>query len=524
MLRIDGYHLVVRNDLELRKEMIREGFQRRVLVDMIVWLIAVLLCMLWRWVADKSAIGIYWGMFGGLAVLWVLLGIVVQVYRPYKETWFWQAVLALVVDAGILIGLCWIALPKLPWGLSPKVAMWTILLVGAMETVVVLLEHYWKYATNMTVPAMQVEQRENAKVARENATRSANSMLSIKQSVLSVTTEEDYRMLLEKAGLDSRQTKVVCDRNRFAFLQIPDYQYETLVDLTLLNDAKGINRRFCIVNQKLPDGGRYVCCYRPQEYIKSKILAKYPWGINWFVYCLYFWHKRVLPRLMLTSRLYYDVNKGRKRMLSKTEVLGRLYYCGFAVDEIVPMGHIEYVFAHRTSQPYPQEQLKVYGPLIKLPRVCKNKEIRYFYKFRTMHPYAEYIQKYVFDARGGMDISDKSNDDWRITTWGKFMRKYWLDELPMLINWLKRDCKLVGVRPLSKTMFETYPKWLQDKRTLSKPGLIPPFYIDHPNTFDELFASEDKYLTEYLAHPLQTDIKYFFLTMKSILLRKTHSA
>ena len=504
--------------------MIREGWHRRVFVDLLAWLIAVILCMLWRWVADKSAIGVYWAMFGVLFVLWVLIGMVVQVYRSYKDTWFWQAVLSLVADAGILIGLCWLVLPHLPWGLSPKVAMWTILLVGAIETVVVLLEHYWKYATNMTVPVMQIEQRENARVERENETRSANSMLSIKQSVLSVTTEEDYRMLLDKAGLDSRQTKVVCDRDRFAFLQIPDYQYSTLVDLTLLNDARGINKRFCIVNQKLPDDGKYVCCYRPQEYIKSKILKKFPWGINWIVYVMYFWNKRVWPRLMLTSRLYYDVNKGRKRMLSKTEVLGRLFYCGFEVDEIVPMGHIEYVFAHRKSQPYPQEQIKVYGPLIKLPRVCKNKEIRYFYKFRTMHPYAEYIQKYVFDARGGMDISDKSNDDWRITTWGKFMRKYWLDELPMLINWLKRDCKLVGVRPLSKTMFETYPEWLQDKRTLSKPGLIPPFYIDHPDTFDELFASEDKYLTEYLEHPVQTDIKYFFLTMKSILLRKTHSA
>ena len=90
------------------------------------------------------------------------------------------------------------------------------------------------------------------------------------------------------------------------------------------------------------------------------------------------------------------------------------------------------------------------------------------------------------------------------------MRKYWLDELPMLLNWLKRDMKLVGVRPLSKTMFATYPEWLQDKRTKSKPGLIPPFYIDHPKTFDELFASEDKYLTEYLKHPVRTDIKYFY--------------
>ena len=504
--------------------MIREGWYKRVAADLMVWVVVGLLCMLWRWIDDKSSIAIYWGMFGVLAVLWVLIGFVVQSYRSYKDAWLWQAMVSLVADAAILIGLIWWLLPQLPYQLSPKVATWSVLIVGAIETVLVFAAHYWKYATNMTVPAMQIEQRKNAHVQRPDEKRRQDSIRSIHQSVLSVTTEADYYMLRKRARLDSRLTKVVCDRDRFAFLQIPDYQYQTLVDLTLLNDAKGINRRFCIVNQKLPDDGIYVCCYRPQEYMKAKLLARFPKGLNWIVYCLYFFRKRVLPRLLLTSRLYYDVTKGRKRMLSKTEVLGRLYYCGFEVDEIVPMGHIEYVFAHRHSQPYPQEQLKVYGPLIKLPRVCKNKEIRYFYKFRTMHPYAEYIQKYVFDARGGMDIADKSNDDWRITTWGKFMRKYWLDELPMLINWFKRDVKLVGVRPLSKTMFDTYPEWLQEKRTKSKPGLIPPFYIDHPDTFEELFASEDKYLTEYLEHPIRTDIKYFFLTMHSILTRKTHSA
>ena len=63
---------------------------------------------------------------------------------------------------------------------------------------------------------------------------------------------------------------------------------------------------------------------------------------------MYFIRKRVLPRLLITSRLYYDINHGRKRMLSKTEVLGRLYYCGFAVDEVVPMGHIEQQTALRS--------------------------------------------------------------------------------------------------------------------------------------------------------------------------------
>ena len=499
----------------------------RIWTDINIWLLSGFLCILWRVAAEKSAILVYVWLFLAMMGAWLVLGLVTGKYhRSYKTMELWQEIVWMFLPAAIeFVLVFWVLKEQLAaYNLSNVVAGWMMGIVAVLNLICIAATHYWKYAQNMAVPAMKIEKRSQAQVTRPDEPRSPQSIETIHQSVLSITTEEDYQMLVEKAHLNSRQTKIVANRDRFSFLQIPDYQYLTLVDLTLLNDAKGINRRFCIVNQKLPDNGRYVCCYRPQEYMKQKILKKYFCPLNWVVYFFYFWHKRVTPRLSLSSRLYYDITKGKKRMLSKTEVFGRLYYCGFEVDEVVPMGHIEYVFAHRHSQPYPQEQIKVYGPLIKLPRVCKNKEIRYFYKFRTMHPYAEYIQKYVFDARGGMDIADKSNDDWRITTWGKIARKYWLDELPMLINWLKRDVKLVGVRPLSKTMFETYPEWLQEKRTRCKPGLIPPFYIDHPDTFEELFASEDKYLTEYLAHPVKTDIKYFFLTMRSILMRKTHSA
>lgn len=498
---------------------------KKIISDVCLWLLSAVICIVWRLLAAKSDIESYAVLFLCLMGAWIVLGFITYKYRwSYREAWFWQEMLSLLLTGSCLMLLCHFVLPLLPYSFSMTVVYWLIGLVVALNALVILATHYWKFALNMTVPPMVIEQRENASVKREDERRSPESIETVHQSVLSLTTEEDYQMLLAKARLDNRRTKIVANRDRFSFLQIPDYQYDTLVDLTLLNDAKGINKRFCIVNQKLPDEGRYVCCYRPQEYVKQKILSSYPKGINYIMLGLWFFYRRVIPRLLLMSRVHYDLTKGRKRTLSKTEVLGRLYYCGFEVDEIVPMGHIEYVFAHRHSQPYEQENIKVYGPLIKLPRVCKDKEIRYFYKFRTMHPYSEYIQKYVFDQRGGMNIADKSDDDWRITTWGRFLRKYWLDELPMLLNWLKRDVKLVGVRPLSRTMFAQYPQELQDKRTRCKPGLIPPFYVDHPNTFDELYASENKYLDEYFLHPIRTDMKYFFLTMRSILFKRMHSA
>lgn len=497
---------------------------KRIMVDVALWTVAAVICMIWRLALDKATISEYLILYGGMMLVWLLFGFIFRKYRSYKETWYWQEMLSMLSTAAVLWLVINVLLPKLPVHFSPVVANLTVGIVVIMDSIVILVKHYYKYALNLDVPAMEIEMRDNAVVKRQDERRTDESIATIRQAVLSLTTEADYEMLVKKANLNSRQTKSIANRDRFGFMQIPDYQYSTLVDLRLLNEAKGLNRRFCIVNQKLPDNGVYVCCYRPQEYVKKKILQSYPVVINWMAYTTWFVLRRVIPRLLMTSRLYYDVTDGRKRVLSKTEVLGRLYYCGFEVDEIVPMGHIEYVFAHRRSQPYPQEQMKLYGPLISLPRVCKDKKIVHFYKFRTMHPYSEYIQKYVFDQRGGMNIADKSDDDFRITTWGKIMRKYWLDELPMILNFLKGDIKLVGVRPLSRTMFDTYPPELQDKRTRCKPGLIPPFYIDHPKTFDELFASEEKYLDEYFKHPFLTDCSYFFRTMWSILFKKMHSA
>ena len=80
---------------------------KRVWVDIVAWVLAALLCMLWRWVADKSEMAHYWALFGVLLVVWIIVGWAVQLYRSYKITKLWQSMLSLVADAGIVIGLCW---------------------------------------------------------------------------------------------------------------------------------------------------------------------------------------------------------------------------------------------------------------------------------------------------------------------------------------------------------------------------------------------------------------------------------
>ncbi len=169
----------------------------------------------------------------------------------------------------------------------------------------------------------------------------------------------------------------------------------------------------------------------------------------------------------------------------------------------------------KVREPFPLNN-HTYGPLIALPRIGKDGRIIKVYKLRTMHPYSEFIQEYVYNMH---DLGDggKFRDDFRITSWGRFARRIWLDELPMLINLFKGNMKLVGVRPLSQHYFELYRPEVRDRRIRYKPGLIPPYYADMPEGLDEIQDSELRYLNAYDKKPLLTDTRYFLRSIRNIL-------
>lgn len=82
-------------------------------------------------------------------------------------------------------------------------------------------------------------------------------------------------------------------------------------------------------------------------------------------------------------------------------------------------------------------KLQLNGPvLFKQERIGKNGKPFHILKFRSM----------VEDAES--DGPQLSHDlDERVTVWGKFMRKWRIDELPQFFNVLKGDMSLVGPRP-----------------------------------------------------------------------------
>lgn len=305
-----------------------------------------------------------------------------------------------------------------------------------------------------------------------------------------------------------------------------DYRHlspEVFIQKKPLNRIRHLNTLLNRANETLEQGG-YIWCHCRTAVLKKKIiLEKFPVGINWVVYLAHYgWH-RVCAKLPGIKKLYFAITKGKNRTYNRVEVLGRMYRAGFeVVDEGFRHGEF-FVLARKIKAPIWDDE-PTGSPLIKLRRVGKDGKLIGVYKFRTMYSYSEYLQPYIYE-HNHLQEGGKFADDYRVNIWGKIFRKLWIDELPMILNVLKGDIKLVGVRPLSQHYFSLYTPEMQALRTKAKPGLLPPFYYDKrtPRTIEEVQESERRYTEAYLRHPFRTDWRYFWGTVFNILFRGKRS-
>ena len=304
--------------------------------------------------------------------------------------------------------------------------------------------------------------------------------------------------------------------------KLQDTGVTSILNVSRFNDIRYINRYFIRLNEILPDKGVFAIGGVVSDVRKQSIYNTYPPIIRTIVYVFDFIWNRLFPKLVFFKKIYFAFTKGKHRVFPRSEIMGRLYSCGFEiVSEQVVNDHF-FVVVQKTKPPF-DDKNPSYGPLIRLRRVGKGGKIIGVYKFRTMHAYSEYLQAYIY-KHNALQEGGKIANDYRVSTFGRFMRKFWIDELPMVLNIIKGDLKLVGVRPLSKHYFSLYTPEMQDLRIKVKPGLLPPFYVDMPKTLEEVQESERKYIEAYLKHPFRTDWHYFWAIMKTIFIKHKHSA
>ena len=113
----------------------------------------------------------------------------------------------------------------------------------------------------------------------------------------------------------------------------------------------------------------------------------------------------------------------------------------------------------------------VRGPAIfRQTRVGKDGHPFMVCKFRTMVVDAEQRKAALLAHNDGNGVLFKMRSDPRITTVGRRLRKYSLDELPQLWNVLKGDMSLVGPRPALPAEADLYGNYVR-RRLVVKPGI-----------------------------------------------------
>ncbi len=138
--------------------------------------------------------------------------------------------------------------------------------------------------------------------------------------------------------------------------------------------------------------------------------------------------------------------------------------------------------------------------LFKQKRATANGKVFEIYKFRTMKEHVE--------------NRSATKDDDRITSVGKVLRKYRIDELPQLINIVKGDMSLVGPRPEMLENVEDYTRELPEfrYRLRMKAGLTG--YAQIFGKYNT--SSRDKLMLDLMYienYSLVKDIKLLFQTV-----------
>jgi len=343
----------------------------------------------------------------------------------------------------------------------------------------------------------------------------------MKSIIIKECGQNVFDYLSKYADLCFKRTSVLFTDQQSSIDLLSDFYFTSIINLSKINDIRRINKFFESVNYKLPNNGIFIGLAETIEERNRRVIKKYPLWYTYLYFLIDFFFKRVMPKVWGLKKIYFLITSGRNRIVSKAEVLGRIVSCGFDIVDYQEINNKLFFVGKKVREPFFDENPS-YGPIFKMKRIGKNGNTIFVYKFRTMHPYSEYVQKHIYELNQ-LDEGGKFKNDFRITFFGKFLRKFWLDELPMFWNLLKGQVKLFGVRPLSEQYLSLYTEEVKLRRFKFKPGIIPPFYVDMPKTIDEIMASEMKYLLAYEKKPFFTDVSYFFKAIYNIIFKKARS-
>ena len=148
-------------------------------------------------------------------------------------------------------------------------------------------------------------------------------------------------------------------------------------------------------------------------------------------------------------------------------------------------------------------------------------------KFRTMRPggndgaHRDYVRDWIRSGRDASQTSSdgetvfKLTDDNRITSVGRWLRRFSIDELPQLVNVIRGEMSLIGPRPAIPYELEHYEP-IHRRRLDALPGLTGLWQVSGRSrlSFDDMVRLDLQYLENW---SLKTDIKIVVRTIPELL-------
>ena len=139
------------------------------------------------------------------------------------------------------------------------------------------------------------------------------------------------------------------------------------------------------------------------------------------------------------------------------------------------------------------------------------------YKFRTMTTNAEQLKHELAAMNEMSGPVFKVTNDPRVTAFGRFLRKWSLDELPQLFNVLRGEMSLVGPRPLPVDEVRRFSDLAHRRRLSVKPGLTCLWQIKGRNQISD-FKEWVRLDLEYIDNwSLWLDVKILLKTLPAVL-------
>jgi len=157
------------------------------------------------------------------------------------------------------------------------------------------------------------------------------------------------------------------------------------------------------------------------------------------------------------------------------------------------------------------------GPvLFKQTRAGLNGKPFRMLKFRSMHNNAEKQKAALMPHNKVKDARMfKMDNDPRVTKVGAFLRRMSIDELPQLVNVLKREMSIVGTRPPTLDEVELY-SLSQHRRISIRPGITGMWQVSGRSNildFDQVVQLDTRYIDEW---SLLLDLKLIFKTIPAV--------